>query len=55
MVARVDSVIAFVREHHRQYVEEGIGKRDILIFSHGTFRSHLSGPTFLPFLISSII
>jgi len=37
MTARVDSVIADVREIHRKYKEEGIGKRDIMIFSHGHF------------------
>ncbi|KAF9514185.1 hypothetical protein BS47DRAFT_1372348 [Hydnum rufescens UP504] len=37
MTARVDSVIARIREVHRRYVEEGLGKRDTLIFSHGHF------------------
>ena len=35
MTARVDVVIAKIREIHRQYKEEGIGKRDVMIFSHG--------------------
>jgi len=37
ITARVDSVIARIREVHRRYVEEGLGKRDTLIFSHGHF------------------
>jgi len=37
MTKRVDSVIARVREVHRRYVEEGLGKQDTLIFSHGHF------------------
>ena len=35
MTKRVDSVIGRIREVHRRYVEEGLGKRDTLIFSHG--------------------
>ena len=35
MTTRVDSVIARIREVHRRYVEEGLGKRDTLVFSHG--------------------
>lgn len=40
ITARVDSVIARIREVHRKYKEEGIGKRDTMIFSHG--EHHLS-------------
>ncbi|KAF9056510.1 histidine phosphatase superfamily [Panaeolus papilionaceus] len=38
MQSRVDGVISEVREYHRQYFEEGIGARDVLIVAHG----HLS-------------
>lgn len=34
MTKRVDSVIAEVHEIHRQYFEEGIGRRDALIVAH---------------------
>jgi len=37
MTARVDKVIAHVREIHTKYKVEGIGKRDVMIFSHGHF------------------
>ncbi|OAX44377.1 phosphoglycerate mutase-like protein [Rhizopogon vinicolor AM-OR11-026] len=37
MCARVDSVVAKVREYHRQYFEEGKGTRDVLIVAHGHF------------------
>jgi len=37
MTKRVDGVIARVQEIHRQYFEEGIGRRDVMIFSHGHF------------------
>ncbi|KAG8747252.1 hypothetical protein FRC10_001868 [Ceratobasidium sp. 414] len=37
MTARVDDLIAKVREIHRLYLEEGIGRRDVLICSHGHF------------------
>ncbi|KAF8203706.1 histidine phosphatase superfamily [Pholiota molesta] len=37
MQARIDKVISKVREYHRQYVEEGINTRDVLIVSHGHF------------------
>lgn len=39
MTARVDKIIAKIHEYHRQYLEEGLGKRDAMIFSHGEFRS----------------
>jgi probable phosphoglycerate mutase len=35
MTKRVDELIAKVREIHRLYLEEGIGRRDVLICSHG--------------------
>ncbi|TFK36844.1 histidine phosphatase superfamily [Crucibulum laeve] len=38
MEARVDNVISKVREYHKQYKEEGINTRDVLIVAHG----HLS-------------
>ncbi|PVF97598.1 phosphoglycerate mutase-like protein [Serendipita vermifera] len=34
---RIDDTIAKVREFHRQYKEEGIGKRDMMIVAHGHF------------------
>ncbi|KJA29291.1 hypothetical protein HYPSUDRAFT_1076190 [Hypholoma sublateritium FD-334 SS-4] len=37
MQARVDKVISKVREYHRQYKEEGINTRDVLIVAHGHF------------------
>jgi len=37
MAKRVDGVIEQVQEIHRQYLEDGIGKRDVLIVSHGHF------------------
>ncbi|KAL5535424.1 hypothetical protein ACEPAF_3518 [Sanghuangporus sanghuang] len=37
MTKRVDAVIDQVQEYHRRYFEEGIGKRDVLIVSHGHF------------------
>ncbi|KAJ7293442.1 histidine phosphatase superfamily [Mycena rebaudengoi] len=37
MQARVDGIIAKVREHHRRYKEEGIGSRDVVIVAHGHF------------------
>jgi len=37
MTARVDGVIAQIRELHRKYKEDGVGKRDVIIFSHGHF------------------
>lgn len=37
MTKRVDGVIAHIREIHRKYLEDGIGKRDVMIFSHGAF------------------
>lgn len=37
MTKRVDRVIEKVQELHRQYFEEGIGKRDIMIVAHGHF------------------
>ncbi|KIK70850.1 hypothetical protein GYMLUDRAFT_148388 [Collybiopsis luxurians FD-317 M1] len=38
MEKRVDGVIASVREYHRQYHEEGLNTRDVVIVAHG----HLS-------------
>jgi len=38
MEARVDVAIAKVREYHRQYKEEGLNTRDVMIIAHG----HLS-------------
>jgi probable phosphoglycerate mutase len=35
ITARVDQVIADVREVHRKYKVNGDGKRDVMIFSHG--------------------
>lgn len=32
---RVDRTIANIREIHTRYKEEGVGKRDVMIFSHG--------------------
>ncbi|KZW02559.1 phosphoglycerate mutase-like protein [Exidia glandulosa HHB12029] len=37
MTKRCDQIIAFVRELHRKYFEEGIGRRDCLIVAHGHF------------------
>ncbi|KAG9222669.1 hypothetical protein CCMSSC00406_0004583 [Pleurotus cornucopiae] len=37
MQARVDGVIANVREYHRQYHEEGLNTRDVVIVAHGHF------------------
>jgi len=37
MQARVDEVIKKVREYHRQYKEEGLNTRDVLIVAHGHF------------------
>ncbi|KAI0051662.1 phosphoglycerate mutase-like protein [Auriscalpium vulgare] len=37
MTARVDSVIADVREYHRKWKEEGQGTRDVVIVAHGHF------------------
>lgn len=37
MTKRVDDLIAKVREIHRLYLEEGVGRRDVLICSHGHF------------------
>ncbi|KZT30688.1 phosphoglycerate mutase-like protein [Neolentinus lepideus HHB14362 ss-1] len=37
MGARIDGVIAKVREYHRKYYEEGTGTRDVLIVAHGHF------------------
>lgn len=37
MTARVDKVIAHIQDIHRKYLEDGIGKRDVMIFSHGHF------------------
>lgn len=36
ITARVDKVIAQIQEIHRNYWENGVGKQDIMIFSHGT-------------------
>ncbi|KAJ7630801.1 histidine phosphatase superfamily [Roridomyces roridus] len=37
MEARVDSIIAKVREYHRKYKEEGLNTRDVVIVAHGHF------------------
>jgi len=37
MTFRVDTVIKKVREYHRQYQEEGLNTRDVLIVAHGHF------------------
>ncbi|KAF9270079.1 phosphoglycerate mutase-like protein [Marasmius fiardii PR-910] len=37
MEARVDKIIAKVREYHRQYYEEGLNTRDVMIVAHGHF------------------
>jgi len=37
MQTRVDTVIAKVREYHRQYHEEGLNTRDVCLVSHGHF------------------
>ncbi|KAJ7786167.1 histidine phosphatase superfamily [Mycena metata] len=37
MQARVDGIIAKVREYHRQYKEEGLHTRDVIIVAHGHF------------------
>ncbi|KAI0321374.1 phosphoglycerate mutase-like protein [Amylostereum chailletii] len=37
MTARVDGVVAKVREYHRQWKEEGKGSRDVAIVAHGHF------------------
>lgn len=35
MTARIDGVVEKVRAIHRKYLEEGIGKRDVIIVAHG--------------------
>ncbi|KAH8120212.1 phosphoglycerate mutase-like protein [Phellopilus nigrolimitatus] len=37
MTKRVDSVIEEVQEIHRKYLEDGVGKRDVVIVAHGHF------------------
>ncbi|KAJ7071162.1 histidine phosphatase superfamily, partial [Mycena amicta] len=37
MQARVDKIVADVREYHRQYKEEGLHTRDVAIVAHGHF------------------
>ncbi|KAG8896730.1 hypothetical protein FRB99_008685 [Tulasnella sp. 403] len=37
MTKRVDQVVAKVHEIHRQFFEEGIGRRDVMIVAHGHF------------------
>jgi len=37
MQARVDGIIAKVREYHTQYKEEGLHTRDVVIVAHGHF------------------
>jgi len=37
ITSRVDKVIAQIQEIHRNYWENGVGKQDIMIFSHGHF------------------
>ncbi|KAF8317408.1 phosphoglycerate mutase-like protein [Clavulina sp. PMI_390] len=35
MTARIDKVIANVQSIHERYLKDGVGKRDIIVFSHG--------------------
>jgi broad specificity phosphatase PhoE len=37
MQDRVDGVISKVRQYHKQYKEQGINTRDVLIVAHGHF------------------
>jgi len=37
MTKRVDGVIDKIQEIHRQYLEDGIGRRDVMIVAHGHF------------------
>ncbi|KAJ7225656.1 histidine phosphatase superfamily, partial [Mycena pura] len=37
MQARVDNIIAKVRDYHRQYKEKGLHTRDVVIVAHGHF------------------
>ena len=37
LISAFDSVCAQVREYHRQYSEEGLNTRDVLIVAHGHF------------------
>ncbi|KLO17076.1 phosphoglycerate mutase-like protein [Schizopora paradoxa] len=37
MTRRVDKVIEAVQEIHRKYLEDGIGRRDVMIIAHGHF------------------
>ncbi|KAH7104625.1 phosphoglycerate mutase-like protein [Auriculariales sp. MPI-PUGE-AT-0066] len=37
MTKRVDEVIVAVKEIHRKYYEEGIGRQDVLVVAHGHF------------------
>jgi broad specificity phosphatase PhoE len=37
MTARIDGVIEKIRTLHRKYLEEGIGKRDVIIVAHGEY------------------
>ncbi|KAF7306796.1 hypothetical protein MIND_00471300 [Mycena indigotica] len=37
MQARVDKIVGKVREYHRQYKEEGLNTRDVVIVAHGHF------------------
>jgi probable phosphoglycerate mutase len=37
MTKRVDGVVSKVQEIHRQYFEEGVGRRDCMIVAHGHF------------------
>ncbi|KAG9100328.1 hypothetical protein FS749_015628 [Ceratobasidium sp. UAMH 11750] len=37
MTARIDGVVERVRTLHRRYLEEGVGKRDVIIVAHGHF------------------
>jgi sedoheptulose-bisphosphatase len=37
MTLRVDAVIRMVKEHHRQWLQEGVGSRDVMIVAHGHF------------------
>lgn len=41
MTARIDGVVEKVRALHRKYLEEGIGKRDVIIVAHGGLVGYL--------------
>jgi broad specificity phosphatase PhoE len=35
VTTRIDGVIEKIRTLHRKYLEEGVGKRDVIIVAHG--------------------